>query len=140
MSKYHKAFRRFSGSASPTDWDSRYPVAGGSVDGRTVLSDVPNTSSISSSFEEWEELPGIREVPMSDFGGPKSVFYAVNDFERSRELASQISESGEIKPLIIAIDDEGPYLLEGAHRFVALHELGAKSFPALVIIDMDDLE
>ena len=138
MSKYHNAFQRFSDSATPTDWNSRYPVAGGSVDGRTVLSDVPNTSSISSSFGDWEELPGIREVPMSDFGGPRSVFYAADDFRRSRELALQIRESGEISPLIIAIDDDGPYILEGAHRFVALHELGAEAFPALVVIDRDE--
>lgn len=127
-----------SGRTASSDWDSRYPVAGDSVDGRTVLADVPNTPSISASFDDWEELPGIREVPMSDFGGPRSVFYAADDFRRSRELASRIRESGEISPLIIAIDDEEPYILEGAHRFVALHELGAVSFPALVVIDMDD--
>ena len=138
MSKYHKTFQKFGDSPPPADWNSRYPVAGGSVDGRTVLSDVPNTPSISSSFGDWEELPGIREVPMSDFGGPRSVFYAADDFRQSRELASQIRESGEISPLIIAIDDEGPYILEGAHRFVALHELGAEAFPALVVIDKDD--
>lgn len=112
-----------------------YPRAPSVVDGRHVLDDIPNISSIESSLLDYEVLPGIREVPMSDLGGPKSVFYAADDFRRSSDLARQIGQSGQIKPLIIVVDRDGPYILEGAHRFVALHELGAKSFPALVVVD-----
>jgi len=136
--------RRAAGQRMATAADLRrialadYPRAGETVDGRRVMDHVPNLSSISASFEEWDEMPGIREVPMSDFGGPKTVFYAADDFRRSRELAAAIRESGEIAPLIVAVDDEGPYILEGGHRFVALHVLGAKSFPAVVVVDMDD--
>lgn len=115
-----------------------YPKAGSTVDGLSVRSDIPNQSSIDASFTDYEILPGIREVTMSDFGGPKSVFYAADDFRRSRELAEKIKQSGEINPLIIAIDEEGPYILEGAHRFVALCYLDKKSFPALVVVDEDE--
>ena len=37
-------------------------------------------------------------------------------------------------------DGEGIYVLEGGHRLGALHELGAKSFPAMYVIDLDDDE
>jgi len=94
-------------------------------------------NSIGASFTDYEVLNGIRELPMSDFGGPKSVFYGTSDFDKSRELAEEIKKSGEINPLIIAIDENGPYILEGAHRFVALHYLGKTKFPALVVIDND---
>ena len=115
-----------------------YPKAESTVDGLTVRSDIPNQSSISASFNDYEIFPGIREIPMSEFGGPKSVFYATNDFQKSKELSKQIEKSGEINPLIIAIDKEGPYILEGAHRYVALHYLNKQSLPALVVIDQDE--
>jgi len=114
---------------------SEYPIAGSVVDGLNVLNDIPNTDSISASLYNYEVLKGIREVPMKDFGGPRSVFYAKNDFDRSERLAEEIRYSKEIKPLIIVIDDEGPYILEGAHRFVALLYLNKKSFPALVVVE-----
>lgn len=41
-------------------------------------------------------------------------------------------------PLIVAVDDKGPYILEGGHRFVALGLLQIPTFPALVVIDQDD--
>ena len=109
------------------------------ISGLKVLSDIPNTSSIEATFFDSETLPGIREMQMSDFGGPRTVFAASNDFRRSEEIAESIKESKEIKPLIIAVDKEGPYILEGAHRFVALHNLGVKSFPALVVVDLDNV-
>jgi hypothetical protein len=117
--------------------DALFPRAGPVVGGLAVLPDVPNLSSIGSSFDEGEYrvLPGVREVSMSHFGGPRTVFYAADDLARSHALAGQIRASGEIKPLIIAVDDKGPYILEGAHRYVALCELGAKSFPAVVVVE-----
>jgi hypothetical protein len=119
---------------------TQYPVVAGTVDGREVLPEVPNMSSIEATLDDYEILSGIREVPMKDFGGPKSVFYAADDFERSKKLAETIRQSNKISPLIIIIDKEGPYILEGAHRFVALHYLGAKSFPAKVVLDLESLE
>jgi len=115
----------------------KYPKASNIVDGLKVRDKVPNMNSIGASFSDYEILNGIKELPMSDFGGPESVFYASNDLERSKELAEEIKNSGEINPLIIAIDEEGPYILEGAHRFVALYYLNKKKFPAIVVIDKD---
>jgi len=120
--------------------NKKYPRAGAKVDGRKVLKNVDNTDSISATFNEWEELKGIRALKMKDFGGPNTVFYAKDDFDRARDLAERIKISNEISPLIVVIDDEGPYILEGAHRFVALHNLKAKSFPALVIVDTEEYE
>ena len=114
------------------------PNAGSIVDGLEVLGDIPNTSSISATLTDYQVLSGIKEVSMGLFGGPESVFYAKDDFDRSKRLAEEIRQSGQIKPLIVVVDEEGPYLLEGAHRFVALHILGKKSFPALIVIDKDD--
>ena len=118
--------------------DARYPRAGTVVDGRLVRRDVPNLDSIDGYFADQEELPGIREVPVSDFGGQRSVFYASDDFRRSERLADAIAESGEIAPLIIGFDEKGPFIIEGAHRFVALYNLKARSFPAVVVVGTDD--
>lgn len=113
-----------------------YPLAGAEVDGREVLDNVDNLSSISASLNEWEEKPGIREIPMSDFDF-EGFFYAKNDFDHSRDLAARIEQSGKISPLIVVVDNEGPYILEGAHRAYALNLLNAKSLPALVVMDTE---
>lgn len=109
-----------------------YKLAGDTVDGRKVLDNIDNQSSISASLESYEILDGIREVPMSAFRG-----YKVGDYgrEKARQLAKQINKSGEISPLIVVIDNDGPYILEGGTRFDALNLMNAKSFPAMVVLD-----
>jgi len=72
---------------------------------------------------------------MSDLGDPKTVFYA--DFKRSERLAQAIGESEEINPLIIGFDEKGAFIIEGAHRYVALWYLKAKQFPAVVVVGQD---
>lgn len=118
----------------------QYPVAGSTVSGLIVRKDIPNMSSIGATANDYEILPNIREVPISHFGEPKNVFYAADDFRRSRSLAEQIKESQEISPLIVGVDNEGPYILEGAHRYVALRYLGVPTFPALVYAEIDESE
>ena len=120
--------------------DRLYPVVKGKVDGRMVIDEVSNMSSISSTLYDYTILPRVREVKMKEFGGPRSVFYAKDDFDKSRNLAERIKQSNKISPLIIVIDNEGPYILEGAHRYVALYYLKAKSFPAIVVVDNDEYE
>lgn len=115
-----------------------FPRAGSEVDGLRVDSNVPNTSSIQASLTDYTVLPGIRKVPIKAFGGPKTFFYAKNDFDRAQALADQIAEGGWISPLIVVVDSEGPYILEGAHRFVALFYLKKKHFPAMVVLDNED--
>ncbi|KKN50781.1 hypothetical protein LCGC14_0629510 [marine sediment metagenome] len=105
-----------------------YPVAGEIVDGRRTRMPIPNQESIEASLEEFEVLADIREVPMSAF--PEAA-----EGKARTELANEIETSGEITPLIVVIDDKGAYILEGANRFDALVSLGAKSFPAQVVID-----
>lgn len=112
---------------------------GDMVDGLETGEKIPNRSSISASFNKYK-IKGLHEVPMSAFGrtSPDKLFYAKNDVDHSHQLAAQIEESGKIHPLIVAKDEEGPYVLEGAHRLGALHLLGKKSFPALVVHDLDN--
>ena len=122
------------------DYDTKYPIASASVDGLIVRDEIPNTESISASLYHYDQLPGIRQFPMSDLGSgnPYDVFYAKDDIDKSFQLAEAIKRSQEISPLIIVIDDNGPYILEGAHRFAALYLLGVMHFPALIIIDQAD--
>lgn len=78
---------------------------------------------------------------MSVFPGElgKRSFYAANDLSRVDALIAQINASGAIKPLIVVVDDEGPYILEGSHRVTALYEMGKIKFPAVVVIDREGL-
>lgn len=117
-----------------------FPLAGAKVDGRDVGEKVYNTSSIGSSIDDYEVQKGIREVPFSSFDQMGDLkYYSKNTEARTKDLAEQIKQSGRIDPLIVAMDKEGPYILEGAHRFDALRELGAKSFPAMVVHDLESL-
>lgn len=118
---------------SDTDLEKIYPKAGASVSGLTVREDVPNTDSISASIDNYETLPGIREIPFSWFSGPDKPT------DRTRKLAAEINESGEINPLIVVIDKDGPYILEGGHRYDALQQIGKETFPAVVVLDIDSL-
>lgn len=116
-----------------------FPLAGPQVDGLTVGGNIANMSSISASMYDYEIEDGIREVSMSFFNAePHQNFYAKNDFDRCEALAEEIKASGKIDPLIVGVDKEGPYVLEGGHRLVALHLLGKKALPALVVKDLSD--
>lgn len=110
-----------------------YPLAGDEVSGLRVGDFVPNTGSIAATLDDYEVLSGIREVPFSDFTAPEEPLSA-----RTQELADDISTNGWIAPLIVVVDSKGPYILEGAHRFDALHALDVESFPALVVQDLVD--
>ena len=118
----------------------KYRKVGVEVDGRNVINadDIPNMSSIEASMNNPIELSGIREIPMSDFApGITGKHYSVQGTNRIAELGESIKQSNDITPLIVAIDDEGPYILEGSTRVDALYNLGAKSFPAKVVVDRD---
>lgn len=119
----------------PQDPDA-LPRAGDVVDGRTVGRNIPNQGSISASVDDPRILPGVREVPIDAFedSGPPT-FYSVSEEQRTKALADKINASGHIDPLIVVYEDGNPYVLEGGHRFDALKLLGAKSFPALVVVE-----
>ena len=129
-----------SAAKTASDPASEYPVAGSVVDGLTVRDMIPNLGSIDSSLTGYEKLRRIRVVPMAGLdSAPRDLFYAADDIRRCERLAEQIRESGEVNPLIVVVDEEGPYILEGAHRLGALHILGKKEFPALVVLDLESL-
>lgn len=111
------------------DLDAQFPRAGREVDGRLVREHVPNVASIGASLDHYEILSGIREVSLALFDAP------AERTKRTLALAEQIRASGEINPLIVAVDEKGPYILEGGHRYDALKILDAKAFPALVVIE-----
>jgi hypothetical protein len=121
-----------------SEWDKKYPVAGHVVDGREVLPNVDNMSSIGASIgDDYTILKGIREVSMSEFAvsGRDHTVFGDNKITKLTQI---IEHSKKTSPLIVVIDDEGPYILEGWHRISALKRLGAKSFPALVVVDHGD--
>jgi hypothetical protein len=55
-------------------------------------------------------------------------------------LAAQIQTSGELNPLIVGVDRNGPFIVEGSHRYDALKILNKKSIPAVVVLDLDEIE
>jgi hypothetical protein len=113
--------------------------AGDVVNGMLVRKDIPNQSSIGASLYDYS-THGVQEVPMSAFetvGKPK--YRSVQEEEYTKELARQIQENKELNPLIVVKDSKGHYILEGAHRFDALRELGIDSFPALMVHDLESL-
>jgi len=111
-----------------------FPQAKESVGGLVVRDKIPNQESIEATLANYEILPGIREVKMSDFTGKPDVS------KRSKELANEIRESGEINPLIVVEDKDGLYILEGANRWDALHELEVERFPAMIVRDLESLQ
>jgi hypothetical protein len=111
-------------------WFIKYPKADKVVDGLSVGKEVKNMSSIPASFEKYEVEKGIKSVPMSEFRS--SV-----DIKRVQELAEQIKANKRIDPLIVTVDKEGSYVLEGVHRLGALNLLGIKNFPAVIVRDLD---
>ena len=113
------------------EFDLIYPLAGRVVDGRRVLDRVPNRGSIAASLNSYKILPGIREVSLDLFEQPPTRT------QRTKALADEIAASKTIAPLIVVIDEVGPYILEGAHRYDALKILDATSFPALVVIEKE---
>ncbi len=120
--------------------DRKYPKAGDRVDGRKVIDrdNVPNTASIGATLDEYTTLLGIREMSMSDFNGNMfDLFYSKTDIDQSKRLARAITSNKKISPLIVVDEKGGPYVLEGVHRLGALDHIGAKSFPALVVINKE---
>jgi len=122
--------------------NERLPLAKELVDGRSIRSHVPNRASIGASLGDgYEILTGIREVPFTEFPEMGDLtYYDAFEKQRTQKLAAEIEESGELNPLIVVYDRRGAYVLEGGHRFDALRELKAKSFPALVVIDVEDFK
>jgi hypothetical protein len=122
------------------NYDLLYPIIKtDTLNDLTILDNIPNQSSIESTLYDYEILPNIREVKMDNFSEPNTIFYAKSDFDKSRSLAEKIKINKQISPLIIVVDKDGPYILEGAHRYVALYYLGIKSFPAMIVIDNEDI-
>jgi hypothetical protein len=120
---------------------TKYGYAGAFVDGRALREGIPNMGSIRASLSNYEILPGVRVIPFSAFTKMGRLrYWSASEEKRTKQLAEQIRLSGELNPLIVVEDTKGPYILEGAHRFDALRELGARSFPALVVLDLDSLK
>ncbi len=125
-------------------YDEQFPIIiDDEIEGLTIRNRIPNMSSIEASFNDYEILNGIRKVSFSTSfpeytKNPKS--YSHTEEERIINLAQEIVDNKEINPLIIAIDEQGPYVLEGGHRFDALRKLGIDSFPAIIVLDLDSMK
>jgi hypothetical protein len=106
---------------------------GEKVSGLTIKAKVPNMDSIAAEFNvgEYAVLPGVRRVPLDEFGG--GGYVAADDVAKSAALTEAIKQNKWIEPLIVAYDDAGPYVVEGGHRLDALKAIGAKELPAVVV-------
>ena len=109
------------------------PEAGPVVSGLEVRGTPSNQDAIDASLggTDYEILPGIREIPM--WGAAMTP----SGSPRVAGLAQQIQENGWIEPLIVGIDKEGPYIIEGGTRWEALGELGVETMPAMVVLEED---
>lgn len=110
------------------------PLAGDTVDDLTVRKNVPNIGSIRATFSDYTILTNIRRVTFTHFEDHSKP---TNPDARLIKLATDIATSGEINPLIVVWDAQGPYILEGSHRYDALLLLDKTALPALVVIDED---
>jgi len=113
-------------------WETKYPIHKNQKN-----DNVPNLGSISASLNDYEILSGIRDVSILDFG--TGGYANLKENLKSKNLAEEIKRSGHISPLIVVIDNDGPYILEGGHRLQALQQLDYQSFPALVVLDKESL-
>lgn len=121
----------------------RFPRIKGSsdlVNGLRVTANVDNMNSIASSLTQYEILPGIRRVKMEELGNiPYTHSYSVERTNHVKELAEKIKKSNRISPLIVVIAKNNMYILEGSHRIDALDLLQIKEFPALIVVDTEEL-
>lgn len=111
-----------------------YPIAGSIVSGLKVTDNIPNLDSISATLDDYKILDRVREIPLSIFE-LTGKSYSVSETNRIKKLAEEISNNQWIDPIIVVVDNEGPYILEGYHRAEALYRLDKKSIPALIVID-----
>jgi tRNA nucleotidyltransferase/poly(A) polymerase len=115
-------------------------INGNNINGLIIRNDVPNMNSIEASLTNYEILNGIREVSFNSFPQMGDLkYYSPDEEQKTKKLAKQIEYNKEISPLIVVIDEDGSYVLEGGHRFDALRELGISSFPAKVVFDLDSI-
>ena len=88
--------------------------------------------SIYGWFNDQEILQGVRKFDISDWAKERMVTADGN--KKVRQLVTEIGQTKEINPLIIAIEANGePHILEGVHRLHALQELGVTEIPALIV-------
>lgn len=134
-------YKNFLYEKSESDYNKDFPIINGKYVGDLFIRDeIPNMSSISSSLYDYEILNGIREVSFSkSFPEYEPSYYSLSDKQKTQRLSEEIKENKEINPLIVVVDKDGPYILEGSHRFDALKELGIDLFPAKVVLDLESL-
>lgn len=103
-----------------------------------VRGEPDHTSSIAATFTKYKVHWDVRLIPLRLFSyGFADNFYSDSDWKRVHRLKTLIEESRWVSPLIAVRDKEGYYILEGAHRLVALGMLGAKSLPAIIVEDLE---
>jgi len=124
------------------NYDDDFPIIKGDYIGDLYIRDkIPNMNSISSSLNDYKILNAIREVSFSkSFPDYEPHYYSMSDKNKTEKLIEEIRQNKEINPLIVVIDKEGTYVLEGGHRFDALKELDIDLFPAKIVLDLESLD
>lgn len=98
---------------------------------------VSDLNSVIAALDDFTIIPGIHNIPLNDWIHDEISLSTTNNIYHIKELAEQIQYSRKICPLIIGITEIGPFLLEGVHRLQALYLLGAKTFPSVIVVDVD---
>lgn len=118
--------------------NSEFPIiTDNEISGLLIRAEVPNMGSIESSLLNYKILSGIRSA---DFPIVNNKYYSLDEERRVKKLVNEINENQEINPLIIVVDADDVYILEGLHRYYALQELGIRKFPAKIVVDLDLVE
>jgi hypothetical protein len=90
-------------------------------------------------IDDYEIISGIREVSKGAFDKKYLDSLSFEKFDkRTKDLATQVQESKENIPMVVAVDSKGAYIIEGGHRFDALMAQDTKSIPAIVVADKSD--
>jgi len=117
-----------------------------------VTKDIPNRGSLSASYNPNEyNVIGVKLIPVKKFGSfdkrnAKSGYSygshewfanRSSDMSKAKDLKKAIANNKWIDPLIVGEDEQGLFVFEGQHRYVALRELGVSHIPALLFQEIN---
>ena len=84
------------------------------------------------------DIPELMDLPKPT-PGPGEILVrmraaGVNPFDWKISDGAAMASEPHVFPLILGVDEKGPFIIEGAHRFVALWYLKVREFPAVVVV------
>lgn len=101
------------------------------LESRTVAASAPAPAPL---YEDDPTMPGLHQLPIQDIAPnpdqPRRHFTA----KSLQELAASIREHGVLQPVIVALGNEGKWvLIAGERRWRAAHIAGLERIPVIVV-------